>query len=165
MHIIWSRHLALISFLPWFLLTKHTAGSCTYRRRKLLPCEVKASLKHFWKLPCGFTPKMNSAFCFNSYCLLRHAPGRPQELLMPRGNAGLCNGPHFNTFACSTTSLVEPKWSWMHPSESTFAAAIDRCTWCQIERTALSCFALLNFAQRWGEDRKTTSKEGHLSGV
>ena len=36
MHIIWSRHLALILFLPWFLLAEHTADSCMYRRAEAL---------------------------------------------------------------------------------------------------------------------------------
>ena len=90
-----------------FLLSTRLVVACT-AERKLLPYETKALLKLFSMLPCGFT-QPNSAFAIIDIALLWQAPGRPQELLMPRGNAGLRNGPHFNTFASSTTSPVEPK--------------------------------------------------------
>ena len=50
----------------------------------------------------------------------------------------------------------------MHPAESTFAAAVDRCTWRQIERTALS-FAQLRLSRNTEAMTQKLWKEGRAS--
>ena len=108
-----------------FLLSTRLVVACI-AERKLLPYEDKATLKLFSMLPCDFRTNWIQHFALIQIALLWQAPGRPQELLLPRGNAGLCNGPwpfstlHVRPQAQSSPkpeSCIRPNLFALHPSE------------------------------------------------